>query len=32
MEPAGPDGTNDAVLRMLQGMLQTKAMNPDSQQ
>ena len=32
MGPAGPDGTNDAVLRMLQGMLQTKAIDQDSQQ
>ena len=26
---SGTDGTDDAVLRMIQGMLQTKAMNPD---
>ena len=32
MGPAGTDGTNDAMLRMIQGMLQTKAMNPDHQQ
>ena len=29
---AGTEGTDDAVLRMIQGMLQTKAMNPDLQQ
>ena len=28
----GQDGTDDAVLRMLQGMLQSRAVNPNSQQ
>ena len=29
---AAAEGSDDAMLRMIQGMLQAKAMNPDSQQ
>ena len=29
MGPAGTHGTSNAMLRMIQGMLQTKVMNPD---